>query len=101
MASELAPIDPALRIGAVRLAVGDLERSVDFYQRVLGLTLLSDEHNGARSSRGADDDADEVRLGLPGERPALALSAIAEPAPVRPGSTGLFHVAWLHPTRAA
>ena len=37
MASEPTPIDPALRIDSVRLAVSDLARSADFYTRVLGL----------------------------------------------------------------
>ena len=41
MATELPPIDPALRIGSVELAVSDLSRSVDFYERVLGLPLIS------------------------------------------------------------
>ena len=31
-----ASIDPSLRIGSVRLAVCDLPRSADFYERVLG-----------------------------------------------------------------
>ena len=46
MSSPISPgatsaIDPALRIGAVQLAVSDLPRSVDFYERVLGLPLHS------------------------------------------------------------
>jgi catechol 2,3-dioxygenase len=81
-------IDPALRIGSVELAVSDLPRSVDFYERVLGLPLVS-------------SDRDSALLGPDPERPALALSAIARPTPVPPASTGLFHVAWLHPSRAA
>jgi catechol 2,3-dioxygenase len=82
------PIDPSLRIGAVRLAVGDLSRSVDFYERVLGLGLISREQDGAS-------------LGVDREHPALELTAIADPTPLSPHSTGLFHVAWLHPSRAA
>src|SRR5258705_13688449 len=81
-------IDPALRIGSVELAVSDLPRSVDFYERVLGLPLIS-------------SDPDSALLGPDPERPALALSAIARPTAVPPASTGLFHVAWLHPSRAA
>ncbi len=81
-------IDPGLRIGSVALAVSDLPRSVDFYERVLGLPLLA-------------SDADTARLGPDRERPALVLSAIVQPTPLPPSSTGLFHVAWLHPTRAA
>lgn len=81
-------IDPDLRIDSVHLAVGELGRSADFYERVLGLPVI------ARSD-------EQVSLGADGEHASLILSAIPEPtrAPVR--STGLFHVAWLHPTRGA
>jgi catechol 2,3-dioxygenase len=83
----MTPIDPSLRIGSVALAVGDLPRSVDFYERVIGLPLIS-----------AQDT--EARLGPDPERPALVLTDIAGPTPLSPRSTGLFHVAWLHPSRA-
>ncbi|HEX5851934.1 MAG TPA: VOC family protein [Solirubrobacteraceae bacterium] len=82
------PIDPSLRIRSVELAVGDLPRSADFYERVLGLALI------ARDERTAT-------LGTDPERPALVLTSIASPTPAPPRSTGLYHVAWLHPTRAA
>ncbi|HEY4427667.1 MAG TPA: VOC family protein [Solirubrobacteraceae bacterium] len=81
-------IDPALRIGSVELAVGDVPRSAEFYERVLGLPLLSTE-------------GDRAELGHDRDRPALVLTGIAHPTPVPPASTGLFHVAWLHPSRAA
>jgi catechol 2,3-dioxygenase len=84
----MAAIDPGLRVASVRLAVSDLARSADFYERVLGLPLIS-------------HDADNARLGPDLERPALVLEAIADPTPLAPASTGLFHVAWLHPSRAA
>lgn len=89
MSSASAPIDPALRVGSVRLAVGDLSRSADFYERVLGLPLLSGEQNGGAS------------LGGDREHPLLELSGLAHSTPAPPGLTGLFHVAWLHPSRAA
>jgi catechol 2,3-dioxygenase len=88
MASELPPIDPALRIGAVQLAVSDIARSADFYERVLGLPLISRER-------------DRALLGGDPARPALVLVGLAHSTPVPVGSTGLFHVAWLHPSRAA
>jgi catechol 2,3-dioxygenase len=88
MPPERAPIDPALRIGSVRLAVSDLERSADFYERVLGLPLASQTGN-------------EARLGPDREHPALELLSLERPTPASPRSTGLFHVAWLHPSRAA
>jgi catechol 2,3-dioxygenase len=84
----MAAIDPNLRIGSVQLDVSDLPRSVDFYERVLGLALVSSE-------------AHEARLGADPRRPALVLKDIADPTPLPPGATGLYHVAWLHPSRAA
>ncbi len=82
------PIDPSLRIASVRLDVGDLQRSASFYEHVLGLPLLTREQ-------------DHALLGADARRPALELRAIDGPTPVSPHSTGLFHVAWLHPSRAA
>src|SRR5580693_8887353 len=84
----MAPIDPNLRIRSVQLDVGDLARSADFYERVLGLPLISSEQHLAR-------------LGPDPLRPALVLGDIADPTPLPPGATGLYHVAWLHPSRAA
>jgi catechol 2,3-dioxygenase len=86
--ASTAPIDPSLRIGAVHLAVADLARSSDFYERVLGLPLIRREDERAL-------------LGADSAQPALELSAIADPTPLSPHDTGLFHVAWLHPSRAA
>jgi catechol 2,3-dioxygenase len=83
----MAPIDPQLRIAAVTLGVSDLQRSSDFYRRVLGLTELS----------GGDDT---TTLGADGQPPLLVLQQLPDPTPLQPGRTGLFHVAWLHPSRA-
>jgi len=33
---QAGPIDPSLRIASVRRGVGDLQRSTDFYEHVLG-----------------------------------------------------------------
>jgi catechol 2,3-dioxygenase len=88
MDAVASPIDPSLRIAAVRLDVADLARSAEFYERVLGLPLISREQ-------------DSALLGADPQRPALELRAIDTPTPLQPRSTGLFHVAWLHPTRAA
>jgi catechol 2,3-dioxygenase len=81
------PIDPNLRIASVRLAVSDLPASVEFYSRAMGLGVL--ENDGRRAILGA------------GGQPSLELTALDRPGPVPPRSTGLFHVAWLHPTRAS
>jgi catechol 2,3-dioxygenase len=83
-----APIDPRLKISAVRLAVADLARSVAFYGRVLGLALVSRERGTAI-------------LGASEQHPALVLEELTEPTVASPHDTGLFHVAWLHPTRSA
>ncbi len=83
----MSTIDPGLRIRAVELAVSDLSRSADFYERVLGLPLIArDEHS--------------AQLGPDREHPALVLRGIASPTPLPPGASGLYHVAWLHPDRA-
>ena len=87
MTTKLGPIDPTLSIGSVALAVSDLPRSVDFYERVLGLPVIFSQ---------------ESRAGLGGsaERPLLELTGLAQSIPAPPARTGLFHVAWLHPSRA-
>jgi catechol 2,3-dioxygenase len=83
----MTSIDPDLRIRSVHLGVSDLDRSTDFYEHTLGLPLIARERDGA--SLGPDPQA-----------PALQLHAIADPTPTPVCATGLFHVAWLHPTRA-
>jgi catechol 2,3-dioxygenase len=82
----MTTIDPNLRIRSVQLDVSDLPRSVDFYERVLGLPVISrDEH--------------QAQLGPDPEHAALVLRDIAAPTPLPPAATGLYHVAWLHPSR--
>jgi catechol 2,3-dioxygenase len=61
---------------------------VDFYSRVLGLELISEGDEGAV-------------LGAAHDRPLLELTRLAHPSAVPRHSAGLFHVALLHPTRAA
>ena len=83
MASER--IHPDAAIGAVRLTVSDLERSLDFYTRILGMGVLSREGG-------------EARLGNDGAA-LLELRGDAD-APPRPRrTTGLFHFAVLVPSR--
>jgi catechol 2,3-dioxygenase len=86
MGTKLEPIDPSLRIASAHLAVADLSRSVDFYERVLGLPLIS-------------SDADGARLGTDRDRPALVLAQLPHATTASPHNTGLFHLAWLHPSR--
>jgi len=79
-------IGPGTTVGAVRLTVADLERTCEFYERVVGLTTLERSEGGAS-------------LGAPSGTPLVELDA--EPgAPARPpGTTGLFHLAILVPDR--
>ena len=77
------------RLGRVRLQVADLGRSLAFYEGVVGLRVL--ERAGGTALLGAHGD-DGPLVGL-AERPG------ARPAPRR-GRLGLFHVAYLLPTRA-
>ena len=87
----------ATRVGRVRLAVADLERSVAFYRRVLGLRVL-----GEAAERGPGG-ANHLTLGPAASDEAL-LELHEEPgaAPVpRRGRLGLFHFAILLPDRPA
>ena len=75
-----------IEMGAVALGVGDLDRSVDYYRRTIGLELL--ERDGAQAV-----------LGVPG-RPLLELEA--RPGGRRdPDAADLFHFALLVPSREA
>lgn len=75
-----------LRIGTVRLKVRDLDVVSAFYQTVLGLTPVE---IGER----------RVKLGT-GTTPLLELVGDAALAPQNPRLAGLFHTAFLMPTRA-
>lgn len=75
-----------MRIGIVRLKVRDLARVSDFYQRVLGLRPLA-----------TGDET--VTLGT-GETPLLELAGDTSLAPRDPRAAGLFHTAFLLPSRA-
>ncbi|MGQ0548150.1 MAG: VOC family protein [Armatimonadota bacterium] len=85
------PIHPATAMGPVHLAVGDLERSVRFYEDVLGLRTASRANASAALAAGPEAPGEVlVRLTeVPGARP-------------QPRRTiGLYHFAILMPTRAA
>ena len=79
-----------LRLGEVRLQVADLARSLEYYERVLGMRVL--ERDATSATLGAcDDPAPLVRLH---ERRG------ASPVPHQ-GLIGLYHFAILLPDRAA
>jgi catechol 2,3-dioxygenase len=80
----------ATRLGDVQLQVSDLERSLAYYQRVLGLRVL--DRAGARASLAAEGE--ETPLVVLHERPG------ARRVP-RSGLLGLYHFAILLPDRAS
>ena len=83
-------LPPATHIGAVRLQVADLARSLDYYERVLGLRAVRREGSDvALAPAGSDSPIVELH-----ERPG------ARPHPRR-GQLGLFHFAILLPDRAS
>ena len=90
MPQSTTPIHPGVRIGHVHLKVADLKRSLAFYQGVLGFEITQRYGSGA------------VFLSAGGYHHHIGLntweSAGGSPPPA--GTTGLFHVAILYPTRA-
>ncbi|MGN6170047.1 MAG: VOC family protein [Solirubrobacteraceae bacterium] len=79
-------IDPATAIGIVRLTVSDLDRSVTFYERTLGLL--------AREPK-----ASTVVLASPDGVPLVELEGDLAAHPLDRRATGLFHLAILVPSR--
>jgi len=83
-------IDPRVSIGHVHLKVADLERAIAFYRDVLGFELT--QRLGAQAAF----------LSAGGYHHHIGLNtweSLGGQPPPR-GSTGLYHVAILHPTRA-
>src|SRR2546426_4552257 len=76
-------IAPETRMGPVELTVADLDRSLDYWQRTIGLRVR--ERENGRASLGADTE----------------LLALVEEPGAQPdhGHTGLYHVALLVPDR--
>jgi catechol 2,3-dioxygenase len=84
-------IDPQVRIGHVHLKVADLQRALDFYCGVLGFELT--QHYG--------DGAAFIAAGGYHHHIGLNTWESLGGAPPPPGTTGLYHLAILYPTRAA
>jgi catechol 2,3-dioxygenase len=90
--AEAAPstspsIDPRTTVGSVSLTVSDLERSRQFYERVVGV-------------RSIDREDGSLAFGGPGGVPFLELRGDPSAPPLDHGVTGLFHFAVLMPSRA-
>ena len=84
----LRPITGATRIGHVHLKVADLERALSFYCGVLGFEVTQRREGAVFISAG-------------GYHHHIALNTWESlgGAPPAPGSTGLYHLAILYPTR--
>jgi catechol 2,3-dioxygenase len=85
------PIDPGVRIGHVHLKVADIERALAFYCGVLGFELM--QRYGAQAAF--------VSAGGYHHHIGLNTWESQGGSPPPPGTTGLYHVAILYPTRAA
>ena len=85
------PIHAGVTVGHAHLKVADLERSLAFYRDVLGFTVM--QRMGTQAAF----------LSAGGYHHHLGLNTweSAGGSPPARGTTGLFHVAFLYPTRAA
>lgn len=77
-------IHPDVQLGPVHYTVGDLQGQIDFYRTVLGFEMISQENGTAV-------------LGT-SQRPLLKLTEVKGAKRIR-GVTGLYHTAFLVPTR--
>ena len=84
------PIDPGVRIGHVHLKVADLDRALAFYCGVLGFDLMQRMGNQA------------AFISAGGYHHHIGLNTWESRGgePPAPGTTGLYHLAILYPTRA-
>ncbi len=83
-------VHPQVRIGHVHLKVADLERALQFYCGVLGFTLTQ-RLGPAAAFVSAGGYHHHIGLNT--------WESLGGPAPA-PGTTGLYHLAILYPTRA-
>ena len=90
MTQTNSTIDPQVRVGHVHLKVADLERALGFYRDVLGFAVTQ------RFGRQA------AFLSAGGYHHHIGLNTWESSGgpPPAPGTTGLYHVAFLYPTRA-
>jgi catechol 2,3-dioxygenase len=85
------PIDPGVRVGHVHLKVANLERALDFYCGVLGFEV----------TQRYGDSAAFLSAGGYHHHVGLNTWESLDGSPPPPGTTGLYHLAILYPTRAA
>jgi catechol 2,3-dioxygenase len=89
MTQKNLPIDPGVRIGHVHLKVADLERTLKFYCGVLGFEVM--QRFGSQAAF--------VSAGGYHHHIGLNTWESAGGSPPPPGTTGLYHLAVLYPTR--
>jgi catechol 2,3-dioxygenase len=89
-AMESAPIAAGTRIGHVHLKVADIERALAFYCGVLGFELV--QKYGSQAAF--------ISAGGYHHHIGLNTWESAGGPPPPPGTTGLYHLAILYPTRA-
>jgi catechol 2,3-dioxygenase len=89
--SLAAPVDPGTKIGHVHLKVADIERALGFYCGVLGFELTT--RYGAQAAF----------ISAGGYHHHIGLNTWESKGgpPPAPGTTGLYHLAILYPSRAA
>jgi len=85
------PVHPETSIGHVHLRVADLERALGFYHGVLGFAIML-RMGGSAAFLSAGGYHHHIGLNTWESRGGQ---------PPAPGTTGLYHVAILYPTRAA
>ena len=85
------PIHPGVRVGHVHLKVADLERSLAFWRDVLGFEV----------TQRMGQQAAFLSAGRYHHHLGLNTWESAGGAPPAAGTTGLYHAAFLYPTRAA
>ena len=90
MPAQARPIHSGVRIGHVHLKVADLERALAFYRDVLG---FEETQRYGRQAAFLSAGGYHHHIGL-----NTWESAGGQPPP--PGTTGLYHIAIVYPTRA-
>jgi catechol 2,3-dioxygenase len=88
---SVEPIDPGVTVGHVHLKVADLERALAFYRNVLGFEVMQRYGPSA------------AFLSAGGYHHHVGLNTWESHggSPPAAGTTGLYHVAFRYPTRAA
>jgi len=79
---------PNIVVGDIRLLVTDIEKSVDFYQNIIGFRLLEKSQHCARVT-------------IDGQHALITLEAPEHVLPKQPRRAGLYHFALLLPDRKA